>query len=462
MNDETDLVRLRDAVVARTGHHYYADKDRSLRERINRRMEAAGVETLADYLARLEDPDEGEAEWRALEDAITIGETYFFRYADHFQALRETVLPGLIARRKSERTLRIWSIGCANGAETYSVAILLRELLGDEVGDWRIALVGGDISEAALEAARRARYGQWALRTLGPEQLRRYFVQTEPRAWTLKTEYRSLARFERQNVLDLVSPAAPLQWTDYDLILCRNVLIYFSPELALSVAAALRTRLAPGGLLLLGHAEASLTAEAPIAPLLAPDEPFGLALRGDRLIALAPVPPPPAVEAVKPFVPPQSAAPRSVAPARSPAPVAFGSRDSGSQDLEALRRLADAGDYEPARALCSTLLASAPMVAAHHYWDALLRQATEDSSGAEAALRRALYLDRSFVLAHFRLGLLLLGQGRSREGRRALLAASRLAAALDPNVELLEGAGLTAGEFAAVARRQLDDLGAAA
>ncbi len=110
---ETGLERLKRAVVEKTGHHYYVDKDKLLLERVNERMRVRGVTSLNRYLELL---DADGPEWRALEDAITIGETYFFRYPDHFHALRTKVLPDLIARRADTRTLRIWSIGCANGS----------------------------------------------------------------------------------------------------------------------------------------------------------------------------------------------------------------------------------------------------------------------------------------------------------------------------------------------------------
>lgn len=258
MSQLSGLDRLKDLVIERTGHHYYVDKDKLLYERARERMQARSIATLDEYVDDLERV--GSQEWRALEDAITVGETYFFRYPDHFAALREQVLPRLIEARREVRNLRIWSIGCSNGAEPYSIAIIIRELLGLDVDNWRVSITGGDISEKALSAARSARYNAWALRTMGPDDRAKYFDR-DASHWVLKRDFRSMVRFERQNILALLSATPPLEWTAFDLILCRNVLIYFSPQQAVQITTALTRCLSSEGMLFLGHAEATLAVD---------------------------------------------------------------------------------------------------------------------------------------------------------------------------------------------------------
>lgn len=446
MNNLSALERLKQLVITRTGHHYYIDKDKLLYDRARERMRVRGVGGVDEYVGVLERGDAGE--WRALEDAITVGETYFFRYPDHFAALREDVLPRLIAARRDVRSLRIWSVGCSNGAEPYSVAILLRELLhDDDIDSWRISLTGGDISEKALAAARAGRYNAWALRTMGPEDRARYFDK-DGQTWVLKREFRSMVRFERQNILDLLSPTPPLGWTDFDLILCRNVLIYFSPEQAVELSTALSRRLAPDGVLFLGHAEATLASNPALwqaMPRAAPME-FVQALQplpAMQPFVYAPLPLPDALPIPRPAETPQ-------------APSA--DRDS----IEAIQQLADAGAYEAAEQMCARLIARSPTSARLQYYVAILKQVADDAAGAEAALRRALYLDRGFVIAHHRLGMLLLGAGRADEARRSLLTAARLAEALPGGALLPEGQGVSAGDLSAALRQQLDAPGAAA
>ena len=221
------------------------------------------------YVRLLDDPKEGPAEWRRLEGEITVGETYFLRYVEQFTALKAHILPELIARHAHSKRLRIWSAGCATGAEPYSVAILLAELLGDQIAEWRLTILGTDINEAALAAAREASFGAWALRSLSAEQKSAWFTQDE-RAWRLRPRFRSLVRFQYGNLLDLLGPAAPLDLTDFDLILCRNVLIYFHPEAMNAVVGALAQRLGEAGWLLVGHAEPNPGFEAHVRTITLP------------------------------------------------------------------------------------------------------------------------------------------------------------------------------------------------
>ena len=234
-------------------------------DRVRRRMAAVGARDFEAYAALLAEPIAGAAEWRRLEGEVTVGETYFLRYVEQFTALRETILPELIARNGAERRLRIWSAGCATGAEPYSVAILVSELLGDRLADWRVSILGTDINEEALTAAREGAFGAWALRSLSAEQKTAWF-SPDGRRMRLKSRYRSLVRFQHGNLLDLLGPQAPLELVDFDLILCRNVLIYFHPDTVTALVAALANRLNAEGWLLIGHAEPNPGLEAHAKP----------------------------------------------------------------------------------------------------------------------------------------------------------------------------------------------------
>ncbi|WP_279356783.1 CheR family methyltransferase [Methylobacterium indicum] len=458
---------LKSRLVARTGHHYYADKDDLLWERVGRRMRVRGVPDPAGYLGLLE---ESEAEWAALESEITIGETFFFRYAEQFAALRGTILPERIAARGDERRLRIWSAGCSTGPETHSVAIVLRELLGERLPDWRIGLTGTDINRDVLAVARRAVYGAWALRTLGPEERERYF-RPGPREGTfaLRPEYRGLARFEPQNLMSLLDGTASLALTDYDLILCRNVLIYFHPDVVQALVRALARRLRPGGWLLLGHAEPN---PAFAEFLEAVPLPGTAAYRRPGEGAVPDLPPPPAQpdpvpdaapgfhSIWAPLLPPEPAAP-DVATAETPtheprtAPLPAPPPEGGP--LATVRALADAGDLEASWQACRVALGQAPTDPRLRYYEGLLARARARPEEAERAFRGALYLDKGFVMAHYHLGLTLVAAGRTEAGRRAIANALRLAAHLPADAILPEGDGLTAADLSGAARPFLGD-----
>jgi chemotaxis protein methyltransferase CheR len=479
---DDDFARLKREIIARTGHFYYQDKDDLLWDRVRRRLDATGASGSATYLARLTDPRLGPAEWMALEAEITIGETFFFRYVEQFAALRDTILPDLLAKRAPDRRLRIWSAGCATGAEPYSLSILLHEMLGEAISDWRISILGSDINETFLEAGRQARFGRWALRSLSAEDKARWFVEDGGDSWTVRTPYRGLVRFERSNLLDLLSPTKPLELADFDLILCRNVLIYFQHDMVVDIVQALGASLQPEGWMLLGHAEPNPAFGAFLAPISLPGTVAYRPLEaGDTSCGAWPsasssqVPLPqtsrPQNTLSQAALSQAALAPGSVAPAWSPAsvreaPLALSAGSPAPPKrrspaivpaaetlVDQLRTRANAGDYDGARLILGDALARFPENPVLHFYGALIDQALDHPSKAEDGFRKALYLDPTFVMARYHLGLLRIATGREPDGSRAVAAAAQMAGTLAQDVRLPEGAGLTAGELRELARR---------
>jgi chemotaxis protein methyltransferase CheR len=460
--------RLKNLIIERTGHHYYADKDDALFDRLRRRFQATRARDCTDYLTLLEDPERGAAEWSRLEAEITIGETFFFRYTEQFAALRGTILPELLARNREDRRIRVWSAGCSTGAEPYSVAILLADLLGDAALDWRISIVGTDISDTALDAARGARYGKWALRSMPSDERARYFSPADKDRWQLRPAYRSMVRFERHNLLSLLDGTSPLQFTDFDLVLCRNVLIYFHPDTVLRVVGALRDCLAEEGWLLLGHAEPSPAFASLLRAIHLPGTaayrrpiPDAGAPATEVPSVRAPDPPrtpPPPRARTGPVRPPARAGvsfPERARPgARPPLPAPSGPEAI----LREIRAKANAGLVSEARALCALGLRSHPVNAELYFYEGLLAQAADLHLEAEKSFRRSIYVDKSFVMAHYHLGLLLLANGRQGPGSRSLANAARLASASEGECVLTEGDGVTAAELRELVRLHLEGL----
>ncbi len=450
--DDPAFAALKALVIARTGHDYYREKDAQLWEKIERRMALLGVRSVADYLERLEDEAAGPREWRALESAITINETFFFRFAEQFAALRRVILPGLIEAHAQDRRLRIWSVGCSTGAEPYSVAILLDELLGEGLADWRVTITGTDIDEEALKAARSGVFGGWALRTLGEDERARFF-EAEGGNYTLLPRYRGMVRFERHNLMTLVEGTTPLQFSDYDLILCRNVLIYFDIGVATRVMAGLVERLGPDGWLLVGHAEPSpafhAVAEAREVDGVAAYRRPGA---GGRFEAAPPI----AVPERRRPAPPASARKR-----RAPAPIV--ARDAPRPEapaeaadwIGAVREALAIGDNAEAFRLAQGASAASPRDPVPHYLAALGAMALGEAERAERGFRSALYLDSGFAMAHYLLGRHLLALGRTSEGLRSLANAARVAAPLGEETALPEGDGMTAGGMVAAVRHAI-------
>jgi len=183
----------------------------------------------------------------AVVEAMTTHETLFFRDTTVYDALKSSVLPALLRNRQSARTLRIWSAACSSGQEPYSIAIMLLEM---GYGDWKIEILGTDLSNQILKKAESANYLQIEVnRGLPASLLVKYFTRNGLN-WQLKDEVRRMVRFQRCDLRQNLQALGT-----FDLVLCRNVLIYFEQETRRSILQAIHRLLVPGGYLLLGASE---------------------------------------------------------------------------------------------------------------------------------------------------------------------------------------------------------------
>jgi chemotaxis protein methyltransferase CheR len=251
-----------------------------------------------------------------------------------------------------------------------------------------------------------------------------------------------------------------LQFTGFDLILCRNVLIYFHTEAAERIVEALGRCLDPDGWLLLGHAE---TIPQFGRSLQRVDLPGVTAYRASAPAQPAPEPPPVFAPPAPPARPAREepAARRPAAPPRPPAREPAPAPRAPAAPADALARLraeADAGAFDKAADLARALAAALPSAPAPHYYEGLMARARDATGEAERSFRRAIYLDGGFAMAHYQLGLLLLGVGRSADARKALRNAARAAGAAAPDALLPEGDGLSAGALRALTRAALSSL----
>jgi chemotaxis protein methyltransferase CheR len=245
-NEEVD--RFRNIIERRLGLYFDESKRDFLAGLLHARLEKR-AQSCDGYLRSMEEtPSYGE--WRALGQLLTVPETYFFRHFEQFRAFTDVVLPARLAARHQSRQLAILSLGCASGEEAYSLAVMLRE--ANVSTSWNIEITAADINAAMLEKAAAGRYTEWALRETPPE-LRHKWFQRQGREYVLDASIRQTVRFEERNLAasasDFWRPEA------YDVIFCRNMMMYFSPEQARALVEHIAYSLAPGGYLFLGHAE---------------------------------------------------------------------------------------------------------------------------------------------------------------------------------------------------------------
>lgn len=243
------LQQLAALLLERAGLKITPDGFHSLRLALSTRMPVLGVEEPEKYLAQLSGPG-GEEELRSFLPLVTVGHTEFFRDAKQFRALEKSVLPELVTRARRElRKVSVWSAGCATGEEPYSVAMVLAELgaLASEVD-----LLATDLNLAAVEAARQGRFTSRRCISIGPERLRRFFRPVDE-GYEALAPLRDYIRFDGQNLAVPVFDKVGL--SSLDLILCRNVIIYFDLPTIRGLMDRFLSALRPGGLLFLGYSE---------------------------------------------------------------------------------------------------------------------------------------------------------------------------------------------------------------
>jgi chemotaxis protein methyltransferase CheR len=259
-------------IASRLGLDFPAGRQAALERGLLSACRTSAVSAPEAYLAWLATlPDESQ-EWRRLVGHLTVGETYFFRDRASLAALEQHVLPSLIAARRAQGILqlRIWSAGCATGEEPYSLAILLDRLLPDR-SDWRLLILATDINPDALQAARRGLYRPWSFRATPAWLRERYFHHRGAATFEVDPRIRQLVTFAWLNFADERSLALRADTSAMDVILCRNVLIYFTHEAQRATVARLQRALAPGGWLFVGAAETSADLLRPLVPVNFPD-----------------------------------------------------------------------------------------------------------------------------------------------------------------------------------------------
>ncbi len=238
-----------------SGMRFEASKSYFIASKLDTRVQALGLKTFEAYLAYLESPS-GRTEYGFLIDEVTINETFFFRHEPQLQAFRDGILQPLVFSRRAQRQtkFRIWSCASSTGDELYTIALMLKDM-GLTGKDITFELIGTDISHDSLEKARAAVYRRYNIRNVPPALLNQYFTYSNGNGietWTLKPDITSMCRFQEGNLMDAHRCGALGR---FDIIFCRNVLIYFDEPSKEQVVKNLCNNLADDGFVLMGHSE---------------------------------------------------------------------------------------------------------------------------------------------------------------------------------------------------------------
>jgi chemotaxis protein methyltransferase CheR len=417
-----------------------------------KRMSVLRLVSYTEYLDFLKLHGKSRLELQKLLQFLTVGETYFFRYPTHFEALKER-LSGT-AGEPPER-IRIWSAGCSTGEEPYSIAISIMEALPD----WRrrdIKILASDINHQSLKRARDGVYSPWSLRATGRQIQERYFDRVGEN-FLLRDEVKRLVEFSHLNLSSDSKRGIRPEHGELDAIFCRNVMIYFSPETAARMVDDFAACLKPTGLLFLGHAETSLQ-RSPQLEIRCRENSFyycklarGKAASSPAPLQAQPLPPAPCSQ-----------------PEPAPTPAARLSEvqrlfdaeqvDAAEELLEALLKecpdetgalvlkgflLAGKGRFQEALEVCGRVLGVNDLLAEAYF----LKGVVLDASGrlAEAAdeYRKALLLEHDFIMPRYYMGRLHLRRGRGPEAKREIRNSLRILARRDETGTLPYSGGLT-------------------
>jgi chemotaxis protein methyltransferase CheR len=245
--------KIRDLIYRSSGIYHADEKLYLLAARCTRRLSVLNLRSPSDYLQFLTGPGK-EQEQRLLLNEITIGETYMFRSPAQLEALKNVILPQLIAAKSALgfKRLRLWSAGCSTGEESYTLAMFMLEETEKRLAGWTFDITATDLNDNSLATAKAGIYGEYALRSTTGLLRRKYFKPHDEKRLQASDQLKSVIHFDRVNLND---DGKMLFHKGMDLIFCCNVLIYFDLASKRKVVQHFHSNLVPGGYLFLGHAE---------------------------------------------------------------------------------------------------------------------------------------------------------------------------------------------------------------
>jgi chemotaxis protein methyltransferase CheR len=488
-----DYLRFGKLLMDRCGLFFSDHRRAELEQGIRQAFAASTCADLDEYHRLLQDSQAGAVEMDRLINAVTISETHFFRDTAQFDALYNHVLPQIIERRRPLRTLRIWSAGCASGEEPYSLAMLLRELLPD-IEEWSVTILGTDINTGALERARRATFGEWAFREERAKQWRPRYFQRNGNRYELAHEVRRMVTFGKLNLAENSYPSYQTNTTLMDLVLCRNVTIYFSEYVTLEVVGRLYNALVDGGWLVVGHSEPSLTIykqfqvrnfpstilyQRVSQPMTMPQEwnwptvpaeKYGLPAAPIAAPPLpAPVPPKPAPLSAQ-LIPPAPPTPEVNPLEHAHELLEFGRAEEARDMLLKLAQaqpnhaptctllgqaFANMGHWQAAEKWCRQAVNLDKLALDAYYTLALVLQHQGALDQAIDAMKKVVYLDRNYVLGHFGLANLYRDSHQLPQAQKSLDNARRLLSEKTDDDLIPRSGGITVGRLRdAIIRQQ--------
>jgi len=263
---DAEFASLRDIIYKRSGISFHDSKRYVLESRLARRLDELEMDNFDQYIAYLTMGPYQMEEFQEMFNRITINETSFFRNEPQLNVFETQVLAELLEKRRNTKRLRIWSAACSSGEEPYTLAMQIHRTLGIRMADWNIEILGTDISEKVLGIAQQGRFTSFSFRSVSPLIQQKYFTQ-DKNDWIIRDEIKQMVNFELHNLKDTIGAKRRGQW---DVIFCRNVMIYFDEEMKRQCAQMFHDSLAEDGYLFIGHSETLRNLGVPLTQINSP------------------------------------------------------------------------------------------------------------------------------------------------------------------------------------------------
>lgn len=482
MNNHADLHEIMQFVFSEIGLVYYRDKENELCRKIDKAVKRSGAADYREYLAMIRNNrHEISREFDNLVSELTIGETHFFRDEKLFMGIKDKVLPAVIEKNKNRKRLWIWSAGCATGEEVYSISILINRYFSHRLQDWDLRITGTDINRDFLHQAINGVYTDWSFRGT-PGEIKQNCFYRDENAWHIQPEHKKNVYFQYHNLVSMPVPSIFHNLFSFDIIFCRNVMIYFDSKTIEKLIYKFQESLVPDGWLVVGHADHNIRYFGSFKTVMLPGTSFYLNTAGSNEgvfnngSGLFKNPFPSGSDMAGKTALPGDPKSRSSTfePDKRVAREETGkSKLSGDKraetfiqkpsekkppDLPTLTALINRGKWEEASLLCEASIEATPMDATLYLLSAFILEQKGLSNDAVASLRKALYLDRKFVVGHYHLGLLHQNLGDLKKAEKSFDNVINLLQNYDENFNFELADGISARELKALSEFHLEVL----
>jgi len=435
-----------------------------------------------EYLLLLEKSAESTPVLDDLMTKITVGETYFFRDKKQVKLLEDVILPELITKKRAlnDLNLRIWSAGCASGEEIYTIVMILNELLSADIDKWKLQLLATDINTHALKKAIKGHYHEWSMRSINDYYKKKYFTK-EKNIYVLTPEIMNKVEFTYLNLNDNTYPSIFNGTNAQDLILCRNVLIYFDEEITKKIMQGFCASLVDNGYLMLGASDPIVIKNMDLTFV---NNSLYIHKKLEQIISrtedtynkkLLPIKTNPIqYKPIKVYAETHKIdskkATHEITQSMIMSLIHEGKWKEALKAINNYKKIksdvfilnakatvfANLGNLNDAVKLCEEIIKIDPINIQTHFILAMSLVELNEVKSAEDELRKVIFLDKNYVQAHFQLGLLLLRIKKHDMGIKSLQNALIISKSLNQTQPVTDFDALTYGKLSEILQREIE------